>query len=551
MNFTKQLNLLFIFLFILTIFTLIQSIFNPWFLWEELIYHFEVFDLRGIVKGTLYLGTYLFAIIPFVILVLLKSTRIFFFFLLTVFVFLSMDLFVQFLGVTHGFSLDEYALALNEAGNYKYLITYMDLILKSLLVSFLVVGLLFLLRKKIPTYRLPFRYFTFTFFSIFIIYAGCYKIDTFKLSSYPSAIKIPAIMIENFRITAPTIDRNFNENVQINKVKKFKNIVWIIDESVTGTYLSINGYEKETTPFLTKLDKESSEIYNFGVVNSVSNCSAESNLFLRIGLNPKKNFDLKKEMYSLPTIFEYAKKAGFKTWLFDSQTKKDHLQNYLTLYDKSDIDSFETLGSEIDRVDRDKIFLEKFSTIINNKEAIENNFIVLVKYGSHFPYLLTYDHTNSPFQPVMDVSYGGMDSNHKEEQINTYLNSIYSSVDLYLKEMLSKVDLSDNIIFYTSDHGQNILEKESLTRLHCNSETVVKNEVSVPLLVFQENAKKLFKVDKNIFYSQVQMFPTTLSLLGYDRSVVDKYGKTLYEGYSKSEEREYILSSSLERKVYQ
>ena len=528
-----------------------QSIFNPWFLWEELVYHFEQFDLRGLVKGLLYLSTYFLAIIPFVIIVKLKSSKLFFLLLFLIFIFLSIDIFVQLLGVTHGFSLDEYALALNEAGNYRYLITYMDLIIKALAIAFVVISLLYIIRKKTTIYPSSSKYLLLTFFSISVIYGGCYKIDTFKLSSYPAPIKIPAIMVENFRITAPTIDRDFNDSLDINRTKKFKNIVWIIDESVTATYLSINGYSKDTTPYLNKLNKESAKMYNFGVVNSISNCSAESNLFLRIGLNPQKNFNVKEEMFSLPTIFQYAKKAGFKTWLFDSQTKKDHLQNYLTLYDKSDIDYFETLSSNVDRIERDKIFLERFSNIINDKKGQEYNFIVVVKYGSHFPYLLTYDHAKSPFQPVMSVSYGGMDLEHKEEQINTYLNSVYSSVDLYLKEMVSKVDLSENIIFYTSDHGQNILEEESLTRLHCNSEIVVKNEVSVPLMVFQENAKELFNSNKDVFYSQIQIFPTTLSLLGYDKELVNKYGKTLYEGFSKSEERKYILSSSLERKVYQ
>jgi hypothetical protein len=80
---------------------------------------------------------------------------------------------------------------------------------------------------------------------------------------------------------------------------------------------------------------------------------------------------------------------------------------------------------------------------------------------------------------------------------------------------------------------------------------VVKNEVSVPLMVFHENAKSLFTSDKKLFYSQIQLFPTTLSLLGYDENITRKYGKTLYEGYEKSNERKYILSSSLERKKYE
>jgi glucan phosphoethanolaminetransferase (alkaline phosphatase superfamily) len=382
-----------------------------------------------------------------------------------------------------------------------------------------------------------------------IIYGACKKVDTYKLSNYPANIKIPAIAARYLQNSKPIIKRELNTAITPTKDAQFKNIVWIVDESVVGSYLSINGYDKNTTPYLNKLNSESQDFFNFGVVNSVSNCSSTSNLFLRIGLNPKKDFDIEEQMYTLPTIFQYAKRAGYTTWLMDSQTKENHLQNYLTLYDKESIDHFKTQGPNIKRIDRDKVFLNEATTIVNNNKD-EKNFIVLVKYGAHFPYLLTYDLKESPFQPVVDVSYGGMDLEHKEQQMNTYLNSIHYNTDIYLKALVEKIDLNDTVVFYTSDHGQNILETPNLTRTHCNTETVVKHEVSVPLMVFQKKAKKVFKTDKQLFYSQIQLFPTTLALFGYDKEVVNKYGKTLFSGYSKNEEREFILSSSGEKRVY-
>ena len=144
-----------------------------------------------------------------------------------------------------------------------------------------------------------------------------------------------------------------------------------------------------------------------------------------------------------------------------------------------------------------------------------------------------------------------MNMEHKEELVNSYLNSLYSSVDLYLKALVEKVDLSNSIVFYTSDHGQNILESKNLTRTHCNNEIIVKNELSVPLFVFHNNAKNIFPVNKELFYSQIQIFPTTLSLFGYTEQLVKQYGKRLDEGFRNSNEREYILSSSLERKSYE
>ena len=542
-------NFILSFLLLLILLIGIQSIHDPLFLWKELNYHFELFDLRGIAKGSIFLTTYLLATLSILILIGLRSSKFFILFLLISFLFLSMDFFVQLLGVSHGFSLDEYSLSMHELGNYKYLQAYVDTIIKAILLALLVITIFYFIRKKFLKKRFSTPLLFIVLFSTTIIYGACAKVDTYKLSTYPATLKIPTIALDYLRNSQPMIKRQLNKNVVPIKKEQFKNIVWIIDESVVGSYLSINNYQKKTTPYLDELNKNSQQIFNFGVVNSISNCSAESNLFLRIGLNPKKEFDVKKEMYILPTIFQYAKRAGYTTWLMDSQTRENHLQNYLTLYDKESIDHFNTLGPDVERINRDKKFLDDVTSIVNNKKS-GKNFIVLVKYGAHFPYLLTYDHKNSPFQPVLDVSYGGMDMEHKEQQMNTYLNSLYFNTDLYLKELVEKVDLSESIFFYTSDHGQNILETPNLTRPHCNSETVVKHEVSVPLMVFQDKAKELFKTDEKLFYSQVQLFPTTLSLFGYDEKIVSKHGKTLFKGYKTSEEREYILSSSGEKKVY-
>ena len=544
-----NINPLLSFLFLLILLVLIQSIFHPLFLWEELNFHFELFDLRGIAKGSIFLTTYLLAVLSILILIGLRSSKLFALFLFFSFLFLSMDFFVQLLGVSHGFSIDEYSLSMNELGNYKYLEAYMDTIIKAMLLALLVISLFYIIRKKLCKKRFSSRYLWIVLLLTTIIYGACYKVDTYKLSNYPATIKVPAIAIDYVVKSKPIIKRQLNKNILPKNKEQFKNIVWIIDESVVGSYLSMNNYEKKTTPYLDKLNKNSQKVFNFGVANSISNCSAESNLFLRIGLNPKKEFDVEKQMYTLPTIFQYAKRAGYTTWFMDSQTKENHLQNYLTLYDKESMDHFKTLSPEIKRVDRDKKFLNDMLSIINNEHS-NKNFIVLVKYGAHFPYLLTYDHEYSPFKPVMDVSYGGMDMEHKEQQMNTYLNSLYYNTDLYLKELVEKAHLEDSIIFYTSDHGQNILETKNVTRTHCNSEIVVKHEVSVPLMVFQEKAKELFKSDKKLFYSQIQLFPTTLALFGYDKELVNKYGKTLFDGYKSSEEREYILSSSGEKRVY-
>ena len=164
----------------------------------------------------------------------------------------------------------------------------------------------------------------------------------------------------------------------------------------------------------------------------------------------------------------------------------------------------------------------------------------MVKFGAHFPYLLSYDTEDTFFEPAMETTYGGMNIENKPKLINTYLNAIRNNTDRYLEEMLNKIDLTDTVIFYTSDHGQNILENENRT-MHCNKKNIVKNEVTVPLIVFAKHARDLFPVAKGKHYSQIQIFPTTLSLMGYSDVIIQKYGKTLWEGLPKTEKRKYFI----------
>ena len=526
-----------------------QSINNPLLVWNELVYQCELFDLRGLAKGGIYLFSYLSVVLALFIFLKLKSKKLSVFLLSLIFIFSSIDFFVQLLGVHHGFSYAEYTLAMNETGNYQYLIAYSSSIVKAILFAFILVVMLYLIRQKLMKKSLPSISSLFVFVPLMLIYGACYKMDTFKLSSYPAMIKIPDIAVSYLQFSQPLKERILNKEVKPKVTPKFKNIVWIIDESITGSYLSINGYTKKTTPYLEELSKKSNDFTNFGIANSISNCSASSNLFLRIGLNP---YGYKKEQISdLPTIFQYAKRAGYKTWLFDSQTKEGHMQNHLTIYDKESIDNFKTLSSEVARPKRDKHFSDAMISLVNSAKIDDKNFIVLVKYGAHFPYLLTYEADKALFAPALENSYEPMSFANRDKELNTYANSIYYNVDLYFKHMLRKLDLSKSIVFYTSDHGQNILEVKGVTRTHCNTGNIVKNEVSVPLFLFTHNAKTLFPKDKKGFYSHIQIFPTTLSLMGYDPTLVASYGKTLKESYAQSSNRKYILSSSQEAKVYQ
>ncbi|MBL0942243.1 MAG: hypothetical protein IBJ00_05935, partial [Alphaproteobacteria bacterium] len=100
------------------------------------------------------------------------------------------------------------------------------------------------------------------------------------------------------------------------------------------------------------------------------------------------------------------------------------------------------------------------------------------------------------------------------------------------------IDLTNVIIIYTSDHGQNLLhDGQPIT--HCRRTQPDINEAIVPLLIFTHNlaAFKKFKKAAQLNFnkaSHFQIYPTLLTLFGYDlQQVKDKYGKSLFEAVEK------------------
>ncbi len=538
---------LLLFILLLSAVMLLQSINDPFFVIKEIKYFGIPYDFRGFIKMFLYFGGYVFTVISLLAILTIQSEVLFIVMLLSIVVFYTTDLFIQLIGTSHGFSKSELMLMINEVGETSALIAYLNYIAYAFLIALLFGVLLYFMRKRYIKEKIS------SFVSIIIIVIGFLGIyipvkitNSITYTSFPAYSKIPILFIDYLKKPSQIKDRILGTSIVPTNESKYQNIIWIVDESITGSYLSINGYSKETTPYLDSLNKNSKKIVNFGLVNSVSNCSSPSNLYLRIGLNPKINNNYDTDVLNLPTVFQFAKRAGYTTWLLDAQASKDTLQDGLTLYDKQHIDHFVTLDTDTDPKTRDKKLLATLEHSLDNKKK---NFIVFVKFGAHWPYLLSYDTKKSIFNPILESTIGGMTLENKDKQINTYLNSINYSTDEFLKDLIGERELNNTIVFYTSDHGQNILEKGS-SRTHCNTENIVKNEVTVPLFIFTDNAKGLFSIENNLSYSQIQIFPTTLDVLGYDNKIVRKYGKTLNTGYDNNDSRKYWITSTGKKGIY-
>ncbi len=318
---------------------------------------------------------------------------------------------------------------------------------------------------------------------------------------------------------------------------KVKHLVYLVDESINPDYIYTS-----KNKLLQSLSQNKDKIVNFGTSVSGSNCSARSNAILRLGATRD---NLIETVRTSPTIWQYAKKAGFRTVYIDSQasektvTKPNDFQNYMTYEEAKLIDKFYKVKN-IEGPDLDYRLLEIM------KEELQSDkptFIYANKNGAHFPYSDNYPESAAIYQPVPLVhENNGIDglldlyqNGSMEPVINTYKNSIYWTVDKFFEKLFQDIDMSDLAIIYTSDHGQ-YFEPSSTT--HCTSgEDAPATEGLVPL-IFITNKKPLlnsFKESAKTNYNatdQFSLFPTVLDLLGYSEEIQNQYGPDLLDPVS-------------------
>ncbi|HZD91335.1 MAG TPA: sulfatase-like hydrolase/transferase, partial [Pseudolabrys sp.] len=305
-----------------------------------------------------------------------------------------------------------------------------------------------------------------------------------------------------------------------------KRIVMMIDESVRGDYIDFkpgNPY----TPELAAL-KAKGDIVNFGPAVSGGNCSHYSNAILRF--DAKENH-IGQAMLSQPTLWQFAKKAGFRTVYIDGQAGFNHnpgkLQNFMTQAEASDIDGFYALSENIPTPQLDDHVLDFVEKEIKPDRPV---LIYANKNGAHFPYDQDYPKSARLFTPTMtqvapkDTSVGRIDS---------FRNAVRWSVDRIMAKLIRDTDgLRDTVIIYTSDHGQNFDPKRFT---HCTVEDPNPREGLVPLFVVTGNPALKARFEKAAAESQghgshFAIAPTVLDLMGYDHTAVAKaYGASLLD----------------------
>lgn len=308
---------------------------------------------------------------------------------------------------------------------------------------------------------------------------------------------------------------------------KARHVIFIMDESVRGDLLSLNGYEVETTPYLKEKVKEAKEIFNFGIASSMSNSSSSSNYSVLTGIKMSELPDRAQRSRHLPLIFSYAHKSVAKVnfiWAQTSFVAQRKKFDFLTENVVDLVTQFPNLPiHEYDRKVVDE--LDKITA------SDETSFTWVNKWGSHFDYDWTYPPNGTIFNPI----YRDSASDDQKALYNSYYNSLRWGVDEFFKELLTRLKNRDVLIVYSSDHGQSILEA-GIPGTHNRTFNISPSQASVPILAAGLNTssvnflKENYNVQNLNETSAEQIFPTLLFMMGFDKSDIEKhYARTLFD----------------------
>ncbi|HKP68815.1 MAG TPA: sulfatase-like hydrolase/transferase [Pyrinomonadaceae bacterium] len=307
------------------------------------------------------------------------------------------------------------------------------------------------------------------------------------------------------------------------------NIVVVFDESVRGDHLSLNGYERQTTPFLDELAQKKL-LSNFGIAVSGATSSA---LSYRAFITGATIDDVANNgsgtTNGLPTIFQYAKAMGYKTYYIDGQ-RTDYWGGRAddTKVIDQMISSRQLAGPDwehekyIDRGAIDRVGSEQTiepweldfkiaETVRDIYSGSTGNFILIYKRGTHIPYQNAYPERETMWKPAYnwDDYYEIPGPEKLTAVVNSYDNSIRYNVDGFFKSLATDYsNLPNNtVIAYTSDHGESLYAQGASGHGGRSRE-----EATVPMLLI---GLKDRTVDTSFKASHANLFTTLLDLIDY------------------------------------
>jgi glucan phosphoethanolaminetransferase (alkaline phosphatase superfamily) len=391
------------------------------------------------------------------------------------------------------------------------------------------------------------------------VYANARMLDLTYSKVYQSPIPYRVALLAHYAYThlIPYYGEREAPRISPRREPLADHVVLIMDESVSGDWLGVNGGEKQTTPFLASI---SDRLFNYGITSSISNLSSSTNLVLQSGVGPDEFPDTALRSLKNANVFSYFQAAGFDSFLIDNQIYSGRPNNLMTQFDLEKLDGHLQLrltGEPTTDYDLDRRAIDHIERIIADHER---SFTYLLKVGAHFPYDDKYPADETVFRPTLrDGGEGG----NLEKTLNSYRNALRWSVDGFIRALFERFEGSDRriLMIYTADHGQSLLDAvEDAGRPRTGKPTrwphgtpvdppVAQAAVPLMLLGFgngmEEQLRELYRPELAHRVSQFEIFPSLLVLAGYDDAEIRAhYHHSLFDA-SPDRSRRIFVSGNL------
>ncbi|MCY2929528.1 MAG: sulfatase-like hydrolase/transferase [Planctomycetota bacterium] len=327
-------------------------------------------------------------------------------------------------------------------------------------------------------------------------------------------------------------------------------VIVIVDESVMGSHLGVNGYVRETSPRLRELIARGQAL-SLGMCSSATNYSIGSFLTVLSGVGPEQLKADFNQCLTRPSIIAYAAQAGCSMQFLNSQ-------DFLVWIARE----MEALGPRLRTASADRNRLPTWewdrslvAEAVRFIASHDRTLTIIAKRGIHYPY-----HDKCPpelrrFAPCLQQATW---SERFIENVNSYDNAMAWTCDTYLADLRDALEKAGRnaLIIYTSDHGQ-ILPGEPIPgfefkRTHAMLDSPTTSVVDVPLLLLATTPAQHLLADLptgNVGLAcHYDIFPTVLWLLGYDPSAIEAaYGPGLWKPIDPLRQRTFCEGKRIQK----
>ena len=268
--------------------------------------------------------------------------------------------------------------------------------------------------------------------------------------------------------------RNFHFYAQKEKPIDDREVyIFVIGETGRYSSYSINGYQRDTSPLLSK----TKNLISYSDLFSEANITSSS---LPIILTRASAKDYNRAFIEKSFVDAF-KEAGFKTYWIANQSANNGFIRRISK--DTDEEFFMTIDFDADNNYDEKLW--NFLSEVLKRED-KKVLIVLHTLGSHFRYNFRYPPSYEIFKPSLKGSfdYNMISAKNKEMFVNTYDNSIVYT-DFFLATTIQKLDSLNAVsaLVYVADHGENLFDTPENVVLHGGSK-FTPYDLHVPFFVW-------------------------------------------------------------------